>query len=270
MSITSFAQKMTITDVKTKGNQITVFYDLSMDNAIWCKLGLFLSVDGGKTFYQEPLKAVSGDVGMFNSGGKKSITWNAKEEKNLLKGEDLVFRVMVLDAKLKRVVESRFIVQAIVGVNPSNISKFSVSDLSYGLMVGWSKKLGAYIKFRSNFNFQSTSLSGLSTGELSDKGYFWTNGKSKSPFMLGTVGALFNISKMVYINMGVGYGSRILAWQSVDNSTWIKISDYSHTGIAADLGVLLRFGMVSVSAGASAIINNGVYFQPEIGVGIIF
>ena len=64
-----------------------------------------MSEDGGSTF-KGPLKSVSGDVGVSVEPGNKTIIWNTLKDQEMIFGDNIVFRVIVL-SKFGKFTDSR-------------------------------------------------------------------------------------------------------------------------------------------------------------------
>lgn len=159
--------------------------------------------------------------------------------------------------------KGKTMVMAVVGVDAINISHFSMDKLSYGIQAGWARKVGVYGKFRTNFVFQ--------TGDGTiNPNYGWSNGNSKISYYTATAGIMIAIIPQMYINVGAGYGSRTLLWETPDK-IWREVSDYSMKGVALDASILGRFGKLSISVGANAIVSGDVlHLEPELGIGVMF
>ena len=90
----SFSQKIENVVSEVSGNNIHIYYDLldsADDQPVFIRI--YLSTDGGKS-YGEPLKSVTGDVGMVVGAGKrKQIIWDVFSEVDELVSESVKFRV---------------------------------------------------------------------------------------------------------------------------------------------------------------------------------
>ncbi len=86
----AFNQSITNVISKLEGQKIAVTYNLQSDNPVG--ISLFISEDGGKTF-TGPLKHISGDIGLTQSGTNKKIIWDVLKERKILHGNNIVFRV---------------------------------------------------------------------------------------------------------------------------------------------------------------------------------
>ena len=86
----TLAQKVSNIAYRQEQSTIIVSYDLETKTP--CRIDLYVSTDGGKT-WKGPLKKVTGDAGTKISSGKNSIIWNVLEEYNELRGNNIKFQV---------------------------------------------------------------------------------------------------------------------------------------------------------------------------------
>jgi uncharacterized protein (TIGR02145 family) len=86
-----FAQSITNVQAEQKGDSILISYDLqgTKDPVI---IQAYLSEDGGKSFSNNPLKALTGDIGEVKPGTNKKIYWNVLADEDYLQG-NVSFRV---------------------------------------------------------------------------------------------------------------------------------------------------------------------------------
>ena len=171
-------------------------------------------------------------------------------------------------AKTNNAFVGRTMITAGLGLDMTNISDFNVQRMSYSLSVGWMKRWGGYINFKTNGVFQNYEKSVYSPD------YIWTTGEAKVPHLTIAAGAMFAIIPQLYVNLGAGYGRRQLLWEDM-NYDWVKIGEYSTSGILLDLGINARLGKFTFGIGTSCIIDmssgsDGVYVEPEIKIGIMF
>lgn len=154
--------------------------------------------------------------------------------------------------------EKNLLVMASASVYPS---------MSYGLMLGYVQTVGGYVKFRSNFDFTTGAYNASSDCNIEGGGYLWPSGEKTESIMNVTGGLLFRAAKFMYPYIGAGYGSRSILWKDTDGA-WVGISDYTYTGLAAEAGLVFKFGPVSLSAGVS---NTAFkYTAAEVGLGVMF
>ena len=226
------------------------------DNVLSCSVEVIMLV-GGADGQKYPLTAseLKGDFGKITQSGAKQIRYNVERSKERLAGRDIRF---TLNVKGKNVLDNEILAMGSVAVMP---------QMSYGLMLGYVKKFGGYIKFRSDFNFAQASYQCNSTGEIDGGGYMWSSGARRHSRLQATGGVLFRAAKWLYPYAGVGYGARSVHWQDWEGN-WAQVSDYSCVGVAAEAGLILKLGPVAVSAGVS---NTAFKFtELEVGVGVMF
>ena len=156
----------------------------------------------------------------------------------------------------------RMLVMAEVGYHPS--------QLSYGGMIGFVRKNGAYVKFRSDFGSASADLECDDSGALTSGGEgtpYYKEGVTQKARLSVTAGYLRQLWKPVYLYAGAGYGSRTLAWETVEGEL-VKNTEHSAVGAAAELGVIGRLGKFALSVGFHTV--NFKHHEVTVGVGIIF
>jgi uncharacterized protein (TIGR02145 family) len=98
-------KSQTITNVVAKqdGDNVVITYNLQCEGNT--DITLSVSEDGGSTF-KGPLKSVSGDIGVSVKPGNKTIIWNALKDQEMIFGDNIVFRVIVL-SKFGKFTDSR-------------------------------------------------------------------------------------------------------------------------------------------------------------------
>lgn len=159
--------------------------------------------------------------------------------------------------------EGRTFIMANVGMDFADISNFSSNMVNAGIMGGWAKRFGFYIKGKYNF----ASVQPYSNSYSYE---VWTTGESKISTFSVTAGGIFRFIPAGYIYLGAGYGQRKLFWEDIDRR-WVEIADGSAGPFCADLGVGFFLGKVSLSVGASAFIGERfIDVMPEIGIGVNF
>lgn len=69
-----------------------------------CMVSLFLSMDGGETFYPNPInRALTGDVGRIVTSGEKTIIFTMSDhDLKVLADKQLVFKVSVSKIRIKK------------------------------------------------------------------------------------------------------------------------------------------------------------------------
>lgn len=157
--------------------------------------------------------------------------------------------------------ESYALILPVVGIHPS--------QLSYGVMAGYVRRTGGYVKFRHSFSKASDDGevcddAGIvsSTGESR-----WYSGRTEKSRLALTAGVLQRLWRPVYLYAGLGYGTRVQSWETVGGE-WIKNRDHSFTGVEAELGGIARMGCLAVSVGVQT--NRFKYVEANVSIGVAF
>lgn len=147
---------------------------------------------------------------------------------------------------------------------------FHPSQTSFGVMAGIVARHGAYVRFRSDFGSASADLECDDTGALTSGGtgtpYYIEGSSAKSKLSI-TGGYLYRFMKPLYGYVGAGYGQRTLAWETVENE-WVKNTDHSASGIAAEIGVIGQYKGFALSLGVQTI--GFKYMELGVGIGYLF
>ena len=150
----------------------------------------------------------------------------------------------------------------------SILGGWSPQSLSYGTMATITgRKLGVFIKGRSNFKDQITAAYSCLSDGTSGGAPIWTTGKeSHAEWSLGA-GGIFRLSSFFSLYAGSGYGLSETLWEDAAGK-WAKVDDYSAKGICADAGIIFTKSYFQASTGISAIsLKNPTL---EIGLGFRF
>lgn len=242
--------------VSRDGKELVVDYQIMLgDKVLSCDVEVVMLV-GGLNGLKYPLGVndLKGDYGKITESGFKSVRYNIEKRKTVLAGKDIRF---TLNVKNIDVLDDEIVAIASMSVYP---------QLSYGLMLGYVKKFGGYVKFRSDFVSASPAYLCDRQG-MTDGGIIWATGEQRKSRMLATGGALFRVAKWFYPYVGAGYGSRNVYWQDYEGQ-WAKVVDFSCKGIALEVGTIFKLGPVAISAGVS---NTAFkYTEVEVGVGLMF
>lgn len=223
------------------------------DNVLSCNVEVIMSVNGKK--YVIDTADLKGDFGKITESGLKQVRYNVEKRKAELAGKDICF---TLNVKSKNVLDDEILAMASVSVFP---------QVSYGLMLGYVKKFGGYVKFRSDFQFGNANYSCNKAGEIDGGGMLWANGKQRRSRMQITGGTLFRLAQWLYPYVGAGYGARNVQWQDFQEQ-WAQVSNYSCKGIAAEAGAIVKMDMVALSVGVSTTAFS--YTEFEVGIGVMF
>lgn len=206
-----------------------------------------------------PLKAISGDFGWTNRGGRnKLVLWDPfKDGVNSLDGVRIELKKEFRDAIIPR-----FWAVEWHGSNKAPI----------GLKVMQLNWLGYYAGFRVGrraLEYRNT----VSEIELLGPELVRFTDKRRTVSYALSAGPLFQITRNLYTYAGIGYGAERLFWQyqTLDqnqeplNTAWALKDDSNYEGVLADAGFFIRLGRVVIDAGVSTIQFKSLQFTAGIG-----
>lgn len=137
-----------------------------------------------------------------------------------------------------------------------------------GIMLGFVKRWGGYIKGVSNFRMhgQEADL------EVDNEGNYngipvWLDSDYKIERTALTVGGIYRAYKLLYTYAGLGYGFRNVVYEG-SNNTWIKNTERSYEGFEAECGAIFRVKGLSLLLGIQT--NQFKYLEFSGGIGYIF
>ncbi len=143
------------------------------------------------------------------------------------------------------------------------------TDVAWGATFGVMRRHGAYIRALSNF--QTVPSSGLEAdkdGVLygGDTRPYYTGASRQARFSV-TAGGIQRLARPFYIYEGIGYGNRILAWETSEGMQ-VRINDYTFRGFTAEVGCMWRGKWWLISLGALTVKTS--YWEMVCGAGITF
>lgn len=213
----------------------------------------------GDTVGHTPYKSDRLPLGTFDLNLSKDTYYPVDTTVIIRAGQTTALTVNMLSA-LRPAEPRNILVMAQAGWHPS--------QLSLGGMVGFVRRNGYYAGFRSSFT--GTEADGLEcddSGALSTGERPYYSGQSHTSRLSVTVGYLRRLWHPLYIYVGAGYGSRTLAWETIDGRQ-VKNTDHSATGVAAEAGVIGRVGMLGISVGFHTV--NFKHNEASVGIGVFF
>lgn len=147
---------------------------------------------------------------------------------------------------------------------------FGGGQTAFGGMIAFTRTNGFYAAFRSDFASVKTIGECNDSQRTSDgSAIIYEPGRSEKSYLCFTAGYLRRLVKPLYGYVGVGYGNRTYAWLEADTEdNWYKNTDHSASGIAAELGAILRLKNILFTAGFNTI--GFKQHQVTAGIGIIF
>lgn len=154
-------------------------------------------------------------------------------------------------------------------------------EAPYGLTIGGvGYRVGWYARFKTNMSFNNYNGECRGKGELvtppSDASFNFTNAQKVNCYAV-TAGVTVKCISWLYTTIGLGYGKRDLLCEyvttdlnnsNIHTSFWCKNIDYSYTGLAADLDIMVKLGPVFISAGCNTL--NFKYIDLNAGLGVFF
>ncbi len=141
---------------------------------------------------------------------------------------------------------------------------------SYGVFFAMMRRHGFFVHASSDFcsigSTRGSCTKDGSIGGTNEKPYY--SGKTANSHYTVTAGAIHRLSKGVCLFEGVGYGRSAVAWQLAESEGggYVQNDGLTHKGVAGEVGALVSFGSIAVSA--SAVTIAGKQWQGCLGVGI--
>lgn len=141
---------------------------------------------------------------------------------------------------------------------------------SYGVFFAMMRRHGFFVHASTDFcSIGSTRGSCTKDGSISganEKPYY--SGRTAKSNYTVTAGAIHRLSRNVCLFEGVGYGRSAVAWQLAESEGggYVLNDGLTHKGVAGEVGALVSFGRIAVSA--SAVTIAGKQWQGCLGVGI--
>lgn len=148
---------------------------------------------------------------------------------------------------------------------------YNKSHFSYGILLGYVKKNGGYIRVKTDFTF-GLKPTLYCDGEGNVDGVkAWFSGESQQSRLAVMGGYLRKIIDPLFVYVGAGYGSRVLAWEMFvedQKYEYARVTSNSYTGYEAELGLIFKQGIIAISAGVQT--NQFKYFEANVGIGVMF
>lgn len=261
-----FAQDITNISAQQEGRDIVVYYDLSDDADV--------SLDVRFSGRRQKISMLSGDIGKsIESGNRKKIVWHVLDEKGSIFLQNNVVFTVSANAPY------RTILLATGGISALPFTP------SGGLMIGGIKRVGWYVKGRSNFIFGNTQPSGTiipdgNTMILNTySGYkiipydampYNITGEYYTTHWIANAGMIVRCWHQnpmdIYLYFGAGYGERKQVWQTIHDGYLTYIPSY-HSNVSGDLGILFSYKKFMLSAGVTSI--GYKYIDMQLGLGVV-
>ncbi len=264
----AFSQKIENIKPSVVDDRIYINYDLTgipVDQPVIIRV--FLSTDGGKT-YGEPLKSVSGDVGIVVGPGiNRRIIWDVFEEMEELDSEDVKFRIqadILPSAGGGRSIEPGFA----VNLNPELGGKVHRNSYGFSLKIAvYLKQLGLGVKGVYYRNFDAKNRGnyywGFSGGAILDYDLLRNQKYSLYPYMIVGQTKLLYVEEnqpdehsaySIFYSPGIGFN--------------IKIAKFVYLGIEVEYDMAPRVELVN--RGNNTVVNNLIWDGINAGIVLRF
>lgn len=248
-----------------EGTELVGDYEIQLGrNVKSCEVEVIIDVEGKKHIPAPP--ELKGDFGKITESGRKQVRYDFSKVKRLWVEKNLD---MSFEVKNKNVVDDKVLIMPVLGLQ---IGYYENNlPLTCGLMLGYVKRFGGYVKLRSNFDYLKYTYECNRNLEVEGLGYVWGwYGNTHRQQAYATAGILFRLTKWLYPFAGAGYGTSELLIDAgyMQDRQWIKVRDLSCAGYTAEAGVVFRAGPISFSLGVSSIAFS--YTDMELGLGVMF
>jgi hypothetical protein len=165
--VNCYSQKIENVVFEVSESKINIYYDLlgiAADQAVIIRA--FVSTDGGVS-YGEPLKSVTGDVGIvLGPGERRRIIWDVFEEVDELVSESVKFKVkadLLLSDQERRLIDPVFF----ANINADIGSKVDLRSYGFNLKAGiYLKQLGIGVR---GIYYKTAPFDG---NDMSNSGYY--------------------------------------------------------------------------------------------------
>lgn len=148
-------------------------------------------------------------------------------------------------------------------------SAFHENGPSFGIMLAMMRRIGFFVHAQTDFrSIGSTEYACDKDGVIDEEGTLpYYNGNTRHANYALTAGLMHSLGSRLNLFYGAGYGKTATAWQLADSEGGgMALNDgLTHKGVAAEAGVVLSFGRVSVSA--SCLTIKGKQWQGVVGIG---
>lgn len=156
---------------------------------------------------------------------------------------------------------------------------------SWGVMLALMRRMGGYLHASTNLcsapsaigtcdkdgivtSAAEGSVANTANGSLDSSVKPYYTGRTRTAAYVVTAGLVHRLGQHLSVFEGVGYGQHTTSWQlsASNGGGWLRNDGLSHKGMAAELGVMVHLGRVSVSA--SALTIAGKQWQGGVGIGV--
>ena len=251
MASVANAQSITNVDANQEGKSIAITYDLNEMSDI----SLYFTQDGGATKTLIPQAFLAGDTGRKVAPGmEKKVLWRVLDQypNQNFQGENMSF---IVEGKPSM----RFFAILNAGYSLD-------SGINMGTTIGQYGSIGWYLKAMTTFATPQDSEFECDENGYVDGIFPAYSGIASTFKAYGIAGVTIRLGKPVYLNAGLGYGTRVYDWQTADGK-WVKNVPGSYNGLAIDAGLMAKLGNIALSAGTT-LVNGKIDLC--LGMGCVF
>ena len=244
------AQIITVNDWKQIGQRIEIEYNLaSPDPDQLFFISVFVSMDGGTTYSENPLKLVSGEIGKnITAGTNKKIIWDVLKEMPDF-GGNVVFDIR---AKVYKVKEN----ELFLGYKGCYTAPF-------GIVLGLTGKPGFYISARINmgiFENVKYETDGEIIEDYHETDYYTFIKGDKIQRLSITAGLQFKLGMKVNLYAGGGFARYGLLWQieqynypdELKGTQWVKHTGESFNSYEVEAGIMVKLKHLFLAGGIAS------------------
>lgn len=228
---------------------------------------LLTVVDVTMGIHKLSLKSADGDYALQINISPSTVFFNISQNLSQDKVPDIEYAQVDqvsenenidIDNDSNNRIQDNIILMAPLGVAPK---------LSAGMMLGYVRRIGGYMKIRSNFNFTDSSYNCASNGATESGELLLTTGAKDYKYFLVTGGIIVRLSKNIYPYLGLGYSDSEVLWEDYKGE-WARVTDCSYKGLTTEVGVVYQLTKFSFSIGVSA--ASAYKVGLDLGVGFMF
>jgi hypothetical protein len=233
------AQRIENVHPEIAGEKIHIYYDLigiAADQQVIVKA--FMSTDGGRT-YGEPLKSVTGDVGIVAGSGKeKCIIWDVFEDVDELVSVNVKFKVtadLLQSEQYRPSTERQFKLNLNANLGSKSILEyksygFNLKGVIYLNQLGLGVRGDYYRTFREKINYSDSF-----NHHYPDTGYYW--GYAGGAII--EYDLLRNTRYSLYPFLYLGQTKILYKYnQEYKNDEYFKYSIFSSLGLGFDINIV--------------------------------
>lgn len=168
--------------------------------------------------------------------------------------------LMVRPAKSKIPLETDVLATAALGGK--------ATYLTAGLMAAIMKRHGAFIHVSTDFGKTGPLAESCDRYGMIGGAERYYSGQTRRKAFMATAGAIHRAGSHIAVFEGIGYSSNTLAWQlaNSEGGGYVRNSHFSCRGVTAELGIMLKFNRLTISA--STLTIKGTEWFASVGIGM--